>query len=480
MKRILAMLLTAAMLTSLVACGTASNGDETTDQTEAAVETGETRTPSNVPAGTTFNGAGYNIAYFRGSCFPEHYVVEELTGDNMNDAVYRRTKNVEKTLDVKLSIVDFEIETDEFKQLYKAGDDVYQELHLHLITNVADFVTEGYLYTVEDLPYMDLSADWYNAEQMEALRLGKNTYYIVSDYVITNPGIVIFNKNMIVDNNMENPYDMVRAGTWTIDKMVQMAIDVRNDKNGDGQYTSEDDIYGIHMMDTSISSPFTMGCGQPLGTRDPVTGKYSMTMNNEYTYACLDELYRLFENPGSVNYMVVPFQYGTSLFTLAYSDSVEMAADITEFDIGVLPFPKLNEAQERYYSRDWAGLMCIPGSIKNPELVGAVQEQLAWESGNEVVDTYYNKLLKTRYAADPETREMLELVFDSVAYDALGNYFGFTDGFCGLFYLPTQPIFFGQTNYAALFRVAKGRCAADLATFYSALELIEGSMETAE
>ena len=47
-------------------------------------------------------------------------------------------------------------------------------------------------------------------------------------------------------------------------------------------------------------------------------------------------------------------------------------------------------------------------SIQNPEMVGAVLELLAWESGNEVVDTYYNKLLKTRYASDLETRAMVD------------------------------------------------------------------------
>ena len=476
MKRILAMLLTAAMLTSLVACGTAPTEDETTAQTEAAVETGETRTPSNVPADATFNGAGYNIAYFQSSCYPNQYLVEELTGDNMNDSVYRRAKNVEKKLDVKMSITDSEISSEEFKQLYKAGDDVYQELHFHIITDVADYVTEGYLYPVENLPYMDLSADWYNQTQMDALRMGKYAYYIVSDYTITNPAAVLFNREMVVDNNLSDPYELVKAGTWTMDKMIQMAIDVRQDKNGDGEYTSEDDIYGIYVGEPSLTSPFLAGAGQLLGTRNTETGKYEMTMNNEYSYAALDQLYRLFENTGSVNYQVVDFAYGTSLFSVGFATQIEMAADITEFTLGVVPFPKLDETQEQYYSTDRSGLMAISGCIKNPEMVGAVQEQLAWESGNEVIDVYYNKLLKTRYASDPETRAMVELIFDTVVYDVLGNYFGFKDGFCGLFYISTYPIS-GQKNHAALFRAWKGLCKQTLATIYEALEKTEGTAE---
>ena len=226
-----------------------------------------------------------------------------------------------------------------------------------------------------------------------------------------------------------------------------------------------------------MSSPFLAGAGQLIGSKDSETGKYAMTMNNEYTYRAMDELYRLFENPGSVNFQIVSFQYGTTLFKLGFAGMIEESADITEFTLGVVPFPKLDEAQEQYYSVDRTGLMAVLGSIKNPELVGAVQEQLAWESGNEVIDVYYNKLLKTRYASDPDTRAMVELIFDTVTYDVLGNYFGFKDGFCSLFYMSSYPIHYGQKNHAALFRAWKGLCKQTLDAFYTALEKTEGTAE---
>ena len=87
MKRILAMLLAVVMLTSLVACGNASVTDETEAATDAALEDVETRTPSNVPAGTTFNGATYTVSYFGSSCVPEQILVDEMTGDNMNAVI---------------------------------------------------------------------------------------------------------------------------------------------------------------------------------------------------------------------------------------------------------------------------------------------------------------------------------------------------------------------------------------------------------
>jgi hypothetical protein len=170
--------------------------------------------------------------------------------------------------------------------------------------------------------------------------MGKNTYYILSDLNITNPGAILFNKKIIEDNNFPNPYTLVYNGTWTIDTLVQMALDVRNDVNGDGEYTSDDDIYGINIWEVTNCAPFLPGCNLLISERDAETGKHVFILNNEKTYSALDKLYRLYETSGSVNFEVVDFDYGTTLFQLHYAAGLEQAADITEFDVGIVPFCK--------------------------------------------------------------------------------------------------------------------------------------------
>jgi len=478
MKKFLAILLAAAMFTAMVSCGTDPIDSTETEATEETADPNvETRTPHNVPTGTTFDGASFTMGFLFGD--PEKYFSDEFTGDNMNDAVFRRQKKAEGELDVKLGYMD-DVEHDEFVQLYKAGDDVYQYIQLHRISYLEEFSTIGYLRPIEKMPYIDLNADWYNKEQTDAMRMGKYTYFLTSDFNLTDQAAIIFNRNLITDNNFEDPYTLVSNGTWTVDKMIQMAIDVRNDRNGDGLYESEDDVFGIRGGDASLYCPFTTGMGILTGTRNPETGRYEMTMNNEKTYDGLDKLYRLHENPGSYLYtgVNVNFASGNILFDLCYASSIERSADISEFVIGVVPYPKYDEAQERYYSQATHNLTAIPNTIKNPEMVGAVIEYLSWESDNEVTDTYYNKLLKTRYANDPETRAMLEIIFDTVTYDPCTNYFGFSDGFCGLFYLASSVIIYGQNNYAANFRLARGLCKAELERIYTALDALEGPAET--
>ena len=69
-----------------------------------------------------------------------------------------------------------------------------------------------------------------------------------------------FNKKMIVDNNLENPYDLVREGKWTLEKMDKMVRDVSRDLNGNAEYDT-DDQYGF--MGERASMAYTLvGCGQ--------------------------------------------------------------------------------------------------------------------------------------------------------------------------------------------------------------------------
>ena len=111
-------------------------------------------------------------------------------------------------------------------------------------------VTGGYLYNYDNLPYVDYNAEWWNRRMMDVLRLGSNTYYGVSDYMIPCPYAIFFNKSLVTDYNLESPYELVYDGQWTIDKLCEMAVAVTTDTDGDGQYTTED-IVGLVSGDGS-------------------------------------------------------------------------------------------------------------------------------------------------------------------------------------------------------------------------------------
>ena len=80
-------------------------------------------------------------------------------------------------------------------------------------------------------------------------------------------------------------------------------------------------------------------------------------------------------------------------------------------DFGVVPFPKYDETQERYYTRVIDGwLHVVPSTSADPEFTSAIMEALASETAKNVFPEYYNKLLTQKILRDEESIEMMELI----------------------------------------------------------------------
>ncbi len=488
MRKITTTLLLLAMLLSLAACGNATVETEATADTNAAVtdtaaaDVEETR-PMHKVAETDFGGVKFNIAYPDWQGYRHYFFADEATGDAMNDAIFTRTINVEEYLNVDITQEDVGSISDvvtQVKNTVTAGDDMFSMALLHCIQGVSALPTGGYIYNLDTLPNLDMEADWWNRAQMDVLRLGKNTYYGVSDYMIPCPYVIFFNKEMVENRNMDNPYDLVYEGKWTLDKFVSMATSVTQDVNGDGQYTTDDDIVGVTTNEASKYIPFMTGADQFI-TSTGEDGKIHLDMNNERTFKIVETLHKLMETKGTTHQGptdteedVFPMGSGRLLFRLSSIVTAEVYRDV-EVDIGLLPYPKYDEAQENYVSQDWGGLMCVPATIGDPEMVGSVIELLSWESANDVIPAYFDVTLSGKLARDEDSRNMLELLFDTIAYEVGGNYFGFSNGFNNLFYTASNLVIKGDsTDFASWYAKNEKAAQATIDTFYEDLAKVEG------
>lgn len=497
MQKITAKLLLMAMLLSLtasmVACGetdTQTTTKETTDNTvdTTITDTEETRTMHALPDTLDFGGEDFNMAYPLWQGYEHYFFADEATGDSMNDAIYDRKVKTEEFLNVTIVQTNLGGLSDvpnEIQKCATAGDDVYQLALLHCIEGVSNMVTQGYIYNLDTLPYVDLDADWWNREQMDVLRLGKNTYYGVSDFMIPCPYAIFFNKEIVENNGMDNPYELVYDGKWTLDRFVDMAISATQDLNGDGQFTM-DDIAGVTSVEGSSYISFMTAADQFI-TSVGNDGKIQLDMNNEKTIHIIETLYKMSTNPGTLYRHstmseddTITLDTGRLLFYLGSVAYAETLRDC-DIDVGILPYPKYDEEQENYVSQDWGGLMCVPVSIQNPDMVGATMEYLSWESDNEVIPAYYDKTLSGKLSRDEDSRNMLELLFDTIAYEIGGNYFGFSSGFIDLFYVTSNlviginnPSFTPSTDFASYYAKNEKAAQSTIDKFYEALEKIEG------
>lgn len=492
MKKVLSLLLLIAFLTTpamLASCGESETNADSAVQTQTdalpspenaaddAEETAaeETDRPMHKVPEMDLEGAGFNIAYPDWQGYKYYFFADETNGDPMNDAIFTRTITVEDYLNVDITqtnIGDIADVAPEVQRSVTAQDDSHQLALTHCIQNVASMVTGGYLYNYDKLNYVDYTAEWWNREMMDVLRLGKNTYYGVSDYMIPCPYAIFFNKNLIEDYNLSNPYELVYNGEWTLDRLCEMAVAITTDSNGDGKFTT-DDIRGICTEENSKYISIMTGAGQYM-TQKNADGQVELAMHTDKLLSILEKMAALANTSGVFaddNSMSVIggnllFEFHTIAHAVNYRDS--------EVDIGVLPYPKYDEAQENYLSLDWGGLMCIPSTISNPDMVGAVLELLAYESGNGVIETYYDVLLEGKLARDTDTIAMLDILFNTITYEVGGNYFGFESGVGDLFYtVPRLAILNKSTDFASWYKSKEKPTAKVIERFYEALGKIE-------
>ncbi len=94
-------------------------------------------------------------------------------------------------------------------------------------------------------------------------------------------------------------------------------------------------------------------------------------------------------------------------------------------DFGLLPIPKLEEAQKNYHC---TVKMNVTESIAIPKLssdkvrTSAIVEALSEESHYTLLLAFYDTSLKNKKTRDDDSQDMLDLIFDSKYYD-IGEYY---------------------------------------------------------
>jgi len=431
-KRILAALLLMALtLPVLTACGDSANDPQTAEQTgtdTAAAETEETAYKADYLPDVTYDGYVYRIIAYEE--YPAH--TEELTGEVIEDAIFQRNSLIEETYDINISqelypFTDYTKVTDLMTNAGRAQSDDF-DLATLVFRGAYYAVLEGTAPAASSLPVADLTKPWYIQSTNEGLTIDGVTLLGFTAFDI-NPGGtgLIFNKKIITDLNLEDPYDLMDEGTWTSDAMYKLAEAAILDLDGDGKMT-RDDRFGFITEWDRMSMVAYVGSGSLLVDivdGIPVASQAetlydAFTMCSEY---CSRDGFMLdtFKEYGTAEASRVLgrelFKQGNGLFICTGTSSLTTMGDM-EDDYGLVPFPKWTEEQDRYYTMFDIDIITVPlACSQDLERVCVIKEALAVESLNINHPAYYENALKNRYLRDEKSLEMLEIITNSVVPD---------------------------------------------------------------
>ena len=372
-KRTIALLLAAALLLPLASCAKTENdpaqsappSDTAPAATEpAATEPAETeppRLPSNLP---DLDLEGAVITILRsGNTFTEIGVgTRETNGQNVNDAIYNRNVYLEDKYNCSIEVVDSESQhpaVSDIPQYVLANDDT-----VDILLDGGEYIanrTENYT-DLKSFAYLDFDQPWWNKEFNEGISLAGKLYFTVGAYSIAAKQRifhVIFEKQVAIDNNIdpEALYTYAREGTWTLDKMTEYAQMVKADLNGDGKYDTED-RWGVLGQNYNTWS-LALGAGFRCADKDENDIPY-LTFDTEENLNILAKVHALAGNREITQFaqeMVRVADCWTKLVELGYASGYwlfEFGAlngmmREMEDDYGVLPMPKYDENQRRYY-----------------------------------------------------------------------------------------------------------------------------------
>ena len=441
--RILSVLLLAALL--LPACSTGpQNTPTTTDTTAASVETTapeETRPlteserreliSDDLPD-KKFDGKEFRIIGLT-STVP-YYIIEEQNGAQLNDALYTRNDVVQSRFDIKIAMSDYDTRHTcraAVQQSFNAGDaDAYDLVCYHLADNGANALAGIYQNLIE-VPHIDFDKPWWADSNREDLTINNKCFVALGDLTVNTTRMVwahLFNKELAETMNVENLYDVVRRGDWTIDYIKALGEACYVDVNGNGQ-ADVGDTWGMAAEMQSSMNTYLWAFDNPIIKKD-ADGVPQYLINTEKLPDIVTTIVGMFRG-GATGIYASPttqlmayqqdFINGNVVVIAAMFSHLETRAGEADFSIGVLPYPKWDTDQKEYLTMLDGG--CESIGITRLEVgdqldfIGLITEALCAESYKKVSPVYYDILLKNRYADRPDDAEMIQLVMDGRVYD---------------------------------------------------------------
>ena len=314
----------------------------------------------------------------------------------------------------------------------KAGSDEYDLCFVHMVSG-ASLAQSNLVLPFEKLPYVDLEKPWWDASIKNGFSIRNNLMMVNGDisprsFSITS--CLYFNKTMFDRLDMEYPYELVRSGNWTLDKMFEMTKDITHDEDGDGKVTKDStkDVYGLSSWSLDVPYSFYYAAGGMLVSKDQDdvpfydpqlerdTGIYKkiydvIITNNAYYETDVAD----FPNVSKM------FADGRALFLDA---KLATAEDLREMDneFGILPVPKYDSAQTDYRSfvNGASSMVCVPATVTSDsqrEFVSIIVEALASEAYRTVTPVLKENYLKRKITRDAESADMIDYVVRNRVFD---------------------------------------------------------------
>ena len=436
MKRYNLSIVSILIFTMMYSCGT-DNAENNNDTAITETDSGEYNIESDlysVLATQDFNGIDINIlGYSASQAYNDADSFDaEQTGEIIDDAIYQRNIDTEELLNVNL-VYDISLSEVDSRARFLNGvyaQDQSCDIFIHKAGPFGSIITTGTLLPTDETEGINLDMPWYVENANENVRIGNRQYGIFSDACKTNITMcwtTVFNKRLVDDWKLENPYDLVNSGQWTMDKLISITKDVWKDLHGNN-IQDEEDLYGFYTDKWATLDAYFGAHRLQVLSKDN-NDFLKLDFYSEKLVESFEKVYELYwNNSGTYVDTSAPYEYrfdfadSRALFSPMILDYM-ISNDLRSMsdDYGILPYPKLNEAQSEYgtYLLTRTGMIMLPLDLADDKLdkVGYVIEALSAYSYKYLRPAIYEQSLTSKGVRDEQSLEMLDIILESRMYD---------------------------------------------------------------
>lgn len=443
LKKMLSLILAGLMLTgSMVACAKGDDPDDGGAESGTQAAGAETEDPAfslELDPSLSFGNQAVSILSLKNTSFQSEIKADKLGNGVVSDSIYERNLSVEELLKIKLNCHESDDVVADMDRDIQSGLGDYSLIANPTYTIIASTV-EGKLLDLNTLDNIHLDKSYWTQGFNDMVTFTENEMQFlasgslaVSMYRFTY--MTLYNKTLFRDNQLEDLYDTVMSGEWTLDKQYAISKDHYVDKDGDGK-PSTGDFYGFATGNCVSVDPYMVATETQLIVKDPdsrdlifnteavarlsdVCDKLQLIYNDASTYA--------YDGSGADNTttpnIMKHFTSENALMSTSLFVQMEMNyEDLAPLSYGIAPMPKFDTNQKDYrsYVQDQVtafGISAVVGDPIKQEMCAATLEAMAYYSHKLVRPAYYDTALSERYMQDPQSKQVLDLIFDSLLFD---------------------------------------------------------------
>lgn len=378
------------------------------------------------------NSSSYNWATsFEVWCGEENKIPEDVVGK----AVWNRNQDMLQNYGIKVVGYLDKNYNDTAKTAIDSGDDLYD---LMLLSPEAfhPFAIAGSLIDLNTLDYINLEHDGWMDYPNENLTIGGKLFYTTNKFLIQDKNRywgIFYNRDLSKNLNLGKFEDLVFDGTWTMDKVIEVAKKATFESDGKADVLGKGDNFGVGASECYNILQLYFGVGFRLSEID-ATGYPALTGATDDMIKRLDKVFELTkdvnafycdEYNGTVDWkdcVIQQFFKGKVLLEpIVLSDLQTLSSNVT-FSYGVLPNPKYTEDQEQYHTIPNLGngsLLGVPVTVVDVPFAGYALELITEKSATTTYTAFIEETCKLQKIQDEDTAKCLELIYQGVVFDVV-------------------------------------------------------------